>query len=98
MKSNRSNTKHLFLAAFVLAAMSASTGAARATCVFNGPNCVSGTYPDLAATDAWLDAAVSQSDAGNAGANPDNLPIPAKTHPNSKGGKPWLATGVAKIR
>ena len=98
MKSNRSNTKHLFLAAFVLAAMSASTGAAHATCVFNGPNCVSGKYPDLAASEAWLDSAVSQSDAGNAGANSDNLPIPAIRHPNNNGGKPWLSTGVAKIR
>lgn len=99
MTSKISKTNGLVLATLMLATLAATSGTAQATCVFNGPHCISGKYPDLAATDAWLDSALSQSDAGNAGANPDNLPIPdIKTPPKGPVGKIGQTYSTGKIR
>lgn len=76
----------LLIGTLVAASFTVMSGAAQANCAFNGPNCVTGTYPDLEKDAEWLDAAVSQSDAGANGANADNLPLPARTAPTPAGG------------
>ena len=86
-------TRRLTFGALIAASFALMSGAAQATCAFNGPNCISGNYPDLAADQAWVDAAVSQSDAGANGANADNLPLPARTTPP----KPNGAAGTNEI-
>ena len=98
-KISTSSKNGLILATLMLASLAATSNAAQATCVFNGPNCISGTYPDLGITNAWLDGAISQSDAGNAGADADNLPIPLiKTPPKGGIGKTGKTFSADKIR
>ena len=99
MKSNQSHTNHFILATLILAALSASTGAAQATCAFNGPHCVSGKYPDLRITDSFLDSALSSSNADHNGADDNNLPLPSIVHtPKGGFGNVGKVSGATKLR
>lgn len=79
--SRNTFTSGLIFGTLIIASFAITSGGAQAACVFNGPNCVTGTYPDLEADAAWLDSAISESDAGANGADADNLPLPARTAP-----------------